>query len=59
MMDKSITDFDEWDLLGIPEDKFFHHYDNNLDLKERLDDIYTLCDEKKYLIEEHLNNLTI
>ena len=59
MMNKDITDFDDWNLLGLPEDIFFRLYDNNLDLKERLDDIHIACSDKKYMVEEHLKKLTV
>ena len=58
LMDISITDFSSWNTIDFPEDVFFHLYDNNLDLKERLDDIYKACSDDDYLVNEHLNKFT-
>ena len=52
-----MSDFSSWNTINFPEDVFFHLYDNNLDLKERLDDIYT-CSDDDYLVNEHLNKFT-
>lgn len=58
LMDISITDFNSWNTINFPEDLFFHLYDNNLDLKERLNDIYKACSDDDYLVKEHLNKFT-
>ncbi len=55
LMDISMADFSSWNTINFPEDVFFHLYDNNLDLKERLDDIYKACSDDDYLVNEHLN----
>ena len=58
LMDISMADFSSWNTINFPEDVFFHLYDNNLDLKERLDDIYKACSDDDYLVNEHLNKFT-
>ena len=58
LMDISMTDFSSWNTIEFPEDVFFHLYDNNLDLKERLNDIYKACSDDDYLVKEHLNKFT-
>jgi hypothetical protein len=59
LMGLEIESFDEWNLIGMDMEIFFHHYNTNPILRDRLDTIYTLCEDENYLVNKHINNLTL
>ena len=59
MMEVPMESFTDWKLIGIDKEIFFDYYNKNPRLRDRLDNIYTLCKEKDFLVNEYINNLTL
>jgi hypothetical protein len=46
-----------WYDIGIEKDLFFDVYNSSTDFKDRIDSIYNLCKEPKYLVENYIDKL--
>jgi hypothetical protein len=54
----TIKDFSFWNELGISKDLFFDVYNSSWMFKDRIDTIYSLCNDKKYLVENYINKFS-
>ena len=58
MMETSIEEFDSWDEIGtLQEDMFLEYYNNFPILKDRVNQIYGLCEDENYLVENYINKM--
>ena len=55
----TIKDFSFWNELGISKDLFFDVYNSSWMFKDRMDSIYSLCEDDNYLIENYIDKLAI
>ena len=53
----TIEEFDNWNLLELQKDMFFEYYNNFPLLRDRIDTIYGLCEDKNYLVESYIKNI--
>ena len=54
----SIFKFKYWDNAGVTKELFFSVYNSSWSFKDRIDAIYSLCDDQTYLIENYLDRVT-
>ncbi len=58
MLGITIEKFDSWDEIGtLQEDMFFEYYNNFPILKDRVNQIYSLCEDENYLTENYINKM--
>lgn len=55
----TINEFEYWNELGVSKELFFSVYNSSWPFKDRIDAIYSLCSDQKYLIENYINRLTV
>ena len=55
----TINEFEYWDELGVSKELFFSVYNSSWLFKDRIDTIYSLCSDQKYLIENYINKVTV
>jgi hypothetical protein len=53
----TIEEFEFWDELNVSKELFFNVYNNSWVFKDRIDAIYNLCSDERYLIENYINRL--
>ena len=53
----TIEEFEFWDELGVNEELFFDVYNASLQFKDRIDSIYSLCEEENYLVNRYIDKL--
>jgi hypothetical protein len=53
----SIQAFAFWDELAISNELFFNVYNSSWTFKDRIDTIYNLCSDERYLVENYINRL--
>lgn len=54
----TIEEFKFWDELNVSKELFFNVYNSSWLFKDRIDAIYNLCSDERYLIENYINKLT-
>jgi hypothetical protein len=58
MMGISIEEFDSWNEIGtLQEDMFLEYYNNFPILKDRVNQIYGLCEDENYLVKNYINKM--
>jgi hypothetical protein len=55
----TINEFQYWNELGVSKELFFSVYNSSWSFKDRIDTIYSLCGDQKYLIENYINRVTV
>ena len=55
----TIEDFEFWSELNVDKELFLKVYNSSWMFKDRVDAIYSLCDDEDYLVENYIKNLTI
>ena len=55
----TISEFEYWNELGVSKELFFSVYNSSWSFKDRIDAIYSLCGDQKYLIENYINKVTV
>jgi len=55
----TINEFEYWSELGVSKELFFRVYNSSWLFKDRIDTIYSLCSDQKYLIENYINKVTV
>lgn len=55
----TINEFEYWNELGVSKELFFSVYNSSWSFKDRIDTIYSLCGDQKYLIENYINRVTV
>ena len=55
----TINEFEYWNELGVSKELFFSVYNSSWSFKDRIDAIYSLCGDQKYLIENYINQVTV
>ena len=55
----TINEFEYWNELGVSKELFFSVYNSSWLFKDRIDTIYSLCGDQKYLIENYINRVTV
>jgi hypothetical protein len=55
----TINEFEYWNELGVSKELFFNVYNSSWSFKDRIDTIYSLCGDQKYLIENYINRVTV
>lgn len=53
----AIEDFTEWDYLEISPDLFFSVYNSSWMFRDRIDTIYSLCEDDEYLVTTYIDKL--
>lgn len=53
----TLNDFNFWDAVELPKELFFNVYNNSRIFKDRIDSIYSLCEDEKYLAETYISKL--
>jgi hypothetical protein len=53
----SIEEFEFWNELSIPKELFFDVYNTSWLFKDRIDAIFNLCSDERYLTENYINSL--
>lgn len=53
----TLEKFDFWDEVEIPKELFFNVYNSSWVFKDRIDSIYSLCEDKDYLVEKYIEKL--
>ena len=51
----TIEEFEFWDELNISKELFFNVYNKSWMFKDRIDAIYNLCHDERYLVENYVN----
>jgi len=54
----TIEEFEFWNELGISKELFFDVYNTSWMFKDRIDAIYNLCNDERYLVEYYLNRVS-
>ena len=54
----TIEEFEFWEELNISKELFFNVYNSSWMFKDRIDAIYNLCNDKKYLVENYINRVS-
>jgi hypothetical protein len=54
----TIKEFKFWNELNISKELFFDVYNSSWMFKDRIDTIYSLCNDKKYLVENYINKFS-
>lgn len=54
----TIEEFEFWQELNISKELFFNVYNSSWMFKDRIDAIYNLCNDKKYLVENYINRVS-
>jgi hypothetical protein len=55
----TINEFEYWNELSVSKELFFSVYNSSWSFKDRIDAIYSLCGDQKYLIENYINKVTV
>lgn len=55
----ALEEFEFWNEVNVDEDLFFTVYNSSWQFKDRIDTIYSLCEDETYLVENYIKNLTI
>ena len=55
----TIEEFEFWEELNISKELFFNVYNSSWMFKDRIDAIYNLCNDKKYLVENYINRVSV
>lgn len=53
----TIDEFEFWDELNVSKELFFNVYNSSWLFKDRIDAIYNLCSDDRYLIENYITKL--
>jgi hypothetical protein len=53
----TIDKFEYWNELGVSKELFFSVYNSSWSFKDRIDAIYNLCSDDRYLIENYITKL--
>jgi hypothetical protein len=51
----TIEEFEFWDELNVSKELFFNVYNKSWVFKDRIDAIYNLCHDERYLVENYVN----
>ena len=51
----TIEEFEFWDQLNVSKELFFDVYANSWMFRDRIDAIYNLCSDRKYLVDNYIN----
>ena len=54
----TIEEFEFWDELNISKELFFNVYNKSWVFKDRIDAIYNLCHDERYLVENYVNRVS-
>ena len=54
----TIEEFKFWDKLNVSKELFFDAYNSSWMFKDRIDTIYSLCSDKKYLVDTYINRFS-
>jgi hypothetical protein len=54
----TIEDFEFWNELNVDKELFFKVYNSSWQFKDRIDSIYNLCNDERYLIENYVSRLS-
>jgi hypothetical protein len=55
----TIEEFEFWQELNISKELFFNVYNSSWMFKDRIDAIYNLCNDKRYLVENYINRVSV
>jgi hypothetical protein len=55
----TIEEFEFWQELNISKELFFNVYNSSWMFKDRIDAIYNLCNDKRYLVENYINRASV
>ena len=55
----TIEEFEFWDELNVSKELFFNVYNSSWMFKDRIDAIYNLCSDERYLIENYISKVSI
>lgn len=55
----TIEEFEFWDELNVSKELFFNVYNSSWLFKDRIDAIYNLCSDKKYLVENYISKMSM
>jgi hypothetical protein len=55
----TIEEFEFWDELSISKELFFDVYNRSTAFKDRIDAIYNLCSDERYLVENYISKLSV
>lgn len=53
----TLEEFDFWKELNVDKNLFFTVYNSSWQFKDRIDTIYSLCEDEAYLVENYLDKL--
>lgn len=53
----TIEEFEFWDEVGVSEDLFFDVYNASWQFKDRIDSVYSLCENENYLVDNYIDKL--
>jgi hypothetical protein len=54
----TIEEFEFWDELNVSKELFFNVYNKSWMFKDRIDAIYNLCHDERYLVENYVNRVS-
>lgn len=55
----TIEKFEYWKQVKISKKVFFNLYNSSQTFKDKIDTIYNLCTDKKYLVDNYINNIVL
>jgi hypothetical protein len=55
----TIEEFEFWDELNVSKELFFNVYNSSWMFKDRIDAIYNLCSDERYLIENYISKVSL
>jgi hypothetical protein len=57
--DTTIEEFKFWNELNVSKELFFDVYNSSWMFKDRIDAIYNLCSDERYLIENYISKVSL
>jgi hypothetical protein len=57
--DTTIEEFEFWNELNVSKELFFDVYNSSWMFKDRIDAIYNLCSDERYLIENYISKVSL
>ena len=58
VQDSTIESFESWDDLDVNRELFFDVYNASWQFKDRIDSIYSLCEDENYLVKNYIDRLS-
>jgi hypothetical protein len=55
----TIEEFEFWNELNVSKELFFNVYNSSWMFKDRIDAIYNLCSDERYLIENYISKVSL